>query len=59
MRFSSATLDTYLKKIKTLARKDVRAPVLTEALLTTAERWKHPKRPSGGKWIQKMCITQP
>lgn len=29
--------------------------MLTVALLTIAERWKHPKCPSVGKWI-KMCV---
>ena len=43
-------------------QKDIRTPVFTAALFTTAKIWKHPKCPLTDEWIKMWYIqniTQP
>ena len=47
-------LSIYLEKVKTFIWKDICTPMFTAALVTVAKRWKQPKCPSVGEWIQKM-----
>ena len=44
----------YLKKTKTLIRKDACTPMFIAALFTIAKTWKQPKCPSTDKWVKKM-----
>ena len=45
----------YLKKTKTLIRKDTHTPMFTAALFTIAKMWrKQAKCPSTDEWIKKM-----
>ena len=48
-------LGIYLKKTKTLTRKDTHTPMFTAALFTIAKMWrKQAKCPSTDEWIKKM-----
>ena len=47
-------LGIYLKKMKTLIRKDTCTPMFIAVLYTIAKIWKQPKCPSTGEWIKKM-----
>ena len=47
-------LGIYLKKTKTLIRKDTRTPMFIAALFTIAKVWKQPKCPSTDEWIKKV-----
>ena len=47
-------LGIYLKKTKTLTRKDTCIPMFIAALFTIAKIWKQPKCPSTDEWIKKM-----
>ena len=47
-------LDVFLKKIKTLIRKDVCTLIFIAALLTITKIWTLPKCPSIDEWIEKM-----
>ena len=48
-------LGIFLKKAKTLVRKDICTPVLITALFTIAKIWKQPKCPlSIDEWVKKM-----
>ena len=47
-------LGIYLKKTKTLIRKDTCTPMFIVALFTIAKIWKQPKSPSRDDWIKKM-----
>ena len=38
-----ATLDIYLKKMKTLIRKDICTPMFITELFAMAEKWEQPK----------------
>ena len=50
-------LGIYLKKMKTLIRKDTCTPMFTAALFSIAKTWKLPRCPSTDEWIKKMwCI---
>ena len=49
-------LDIYLKKTKTLIRKDICTPMFMAALFTKAKIWKQPKCPSIDKWIKKDMV---
>ena len=50
-------LDSYLKKTKTLIRKDVRTLMFIVALFTIAKIWKQRKSPLTDEQIEKMwCI---
>ena len=50
-------MGTYLKKTKTLIRKDTCTPVFTAMLFTIAKIWKQPKCPSIEQWIKKtVCM---
>ena len=46
-------LGIYLKKAKTLIRKDTCIPMFLAALFTTAKIWKQLKCPSTDEWIKK------
>ena len=39
-----ATLDIYLKNMKTLIRKDICTPMFITELFTIAKKWKQPKK---------------
>ena len=45
-------LGIYLKKMKTLFRKDICTPVFIVVLFTIAKMWKQPKCPSTDEWIK-------
>ena len=47
-------LGIYLKKIKTLIRKDTCTPIFFDALFTIGKIWKQPMCPSIGDWIKKI-----
>ena len=49
-------LSIYLKKAKTLIRKDTHTPMFIAALFTTAKIWKQPKSPSTEEWIKMWYI---
>ena len=44
-------LDIFLKKTKTLVRKDICTPMFTAAFFTIAKIWKQPKCPLVDEWI--------
>jgi len=48
-------LGIYLKKRKTLIRKNICAPVFISVLFTIAYIWKHYKYPAIDEWIKMMC----
>ena len=43
---------------KIMIQKDIRTPVFTAALFTTARTWKQPKCPSTEEWTKKMWYIQ-
>ena len=45
-------LGIYLKKMKTLIRKDICTPMFVTALFTIAKIWKQSKCPSTDEWIK-------
>ena len=47
-------LSVYLKKTKTLIRKDTCIQMFMAALFTEAKVWKQPKCPPTDEWIKKM-----
>ena len=47
-------LDIYLKKTKTLIRKDTCTTMFTASLFAIAKIWKQPKCLSTDEWIRKM-----
>ena len=47
-------LGVYLKEPQTLIGKNISTPMFIAALLTIAEIWKQPKRPSVDKWIKQL-----
>ena len=47
-------LGIYLKKMKTLIRKDVCTPMFIAALFTIAKIWKQPKCPATDSWFKNM-----
>ena len=47
----------YLKKTKTLTRKDTCTPMFTASLFTKASIWKQLKCPSMDEWVKKIwCL---
>ena len=46
-------LGIYLKKTKTLTRKDIDTPMFIAALSAISKIWKQPKCPPTDKWIKK------
>ena len=48
-------LGIYLKKRKTLIRKNICAPMFISVLFTIAYIWKDCKYPSIDEWIKMMC----
>ena len=50
-------LGTYLKKTKSLIKKDTCTLIFIAALLTITKIWKQPKCPSTDEWIKKMWYT--
>ena len=50
-------LGMYLKKMKTLTRKDTCTPIFIAALFTIAKIWKQPKCPSTDEMMKKMSHT--
>ena len=51
------SLRIYLKKTKTLIRKDICTRMFTAALFAIAKIWKQPKCPLTDEWIKKMIHT--
>ena len=52
-------LGMYLKKTKTLIRKDICTPLFIAVLFTTNKIWRQPKGSSTDKWIKTVwyvCI---
>ena len=52
-------LGIYLKKMKTVLRKDTCTPIFIAALFTVAKIWKQSKCPSINEWVKKIwyvCI---
>ena len=47
-------LDIYLKKTKTLIRKDICTPMFTASLFAIAKIWKQPMCLSTDEWIRKI-----
>ena len=47
-------LGIYLKKIKSLIKKDICTPKCTATLFTQVQIWKQPKSPSLDEWIKMM-----
>ena len=39
---------------ETMIQKDIRTPMFTAALFTTARTWKQPRCPSADEWIEKL-----
>ena len=54
-------LGIYLKKPKTLIRKNINTPMFIAALLTVAKIWRQPKCSSVDEWIKQLwdiCIME-
>ena len=47
-------LGIYLKKPKTLIRKNINTPMFIAALLTVAKIWRQPKCSSVDEWIKQL-----
>ena len=44
-----------MKEKKSLFQRDVRAPMVTATLFTTAEAWRQPECPWTDEWIKTIC----
>ena len=51
---SNSISATYLKKMKTLIRKDICTPMFITPLFTIAKIWNQPKHPSVDEWMKNM-----
>ena len=47
-------LDTHAKALKAGVQTGTCTPVFTAAIITTAKKWKQPKRPVVEEWINKV-----
>ena len=54
----SPLVGIYLKELKAESQRGIYSPMFTAALFTITKRWKPPRCPSIGEWVNTMWFIQ-